>query len=80
MPPGWGEVNVGGTELRLRVNGRERRARDGMSVGDLLEELGLVPALIVVERNREILDRGEYDRTALKNGDELELVHFVGGG
>jgi thiamine biosynthesis protein ThiS len=51
-----------------------------MSVGDLLEELGLVPALIVVERNREILDRGEYDRTALKNGDELELVHFVGGG
>jgi sulfur carrier protein len=34
----------------------------------------------VVERNREILDRTEYADARLRDGDVLELVHFVGGG
>ena len=54
-----------------------RRVR---SVTDLLVDLGLRPQLVVVKRNREILERGGYAETRLEDGDTLELVHFVGGG
>ena len=47
---------------------------------DLLSELGLHPRLIIVEHNREILDREKYGAVEVKEGDTLELVHFVGGG
>ena len=46
----------------------------------LLEHLELNPTLVVVELNREILDRNRYDEVAVAAGDVLELVHFVGGG
>jgi len=65
--------------VRLRVNGTDRSVPAGETVRGLLEGLGLVPATIVVEHNLEILDRGAYDRVLLKEGDRLELVHFVGG-
>jgi thiamine biosynthesis protein ThiS len=62
------------------VNGEERQVPAGITVAGLLEELELVPATVVVERNREIVSRDRYDEVTLKGGDRLELVHFVGGG
>lgn len=67
-------------EIELEVNGRPQRVREGSSVRELLELLELSPATIVVEYNRDILDRGRYSETVLQEGDRLELVHFVGGG
>jgi thiamine biosynthesis protein ThiS len=49
-------------------------------VRSLLESLDLHPGLVVVERNKEILDREEYENVRVEAGDMLELVHFVGGG
>lgn len=46
----------------------------------LLEHLDLVPATVVVERNKRILRRDQYTDEPVESGDELELVHFVGGG
>lgn len=66
--------------IRIRVNGTERRAARGTTVTRLLSELELTAALVVVERNLEILDRSRYDEVVLEDGDRLELVHFVGGG
>jgi thiamine biosynthesis protein ThiS len=66
--------------LRLIVNGEPRVVAAGLTVHGFLRSLGLVPAMIVVERNLEILDRDRYDTTLLVSGDRLELVHFVGGG
>ncbi len=68
------------SDIRVRVNGRERDVPRGASVRDLLESLALRPELVVVERNREILDRGRYADVRVEEGDTLELVHFVGGG
>jgi len=48
--------------------------------GQLLRSLDLNPGLVVVERNREILDRDRYGEVEVEAGDRLELVHFVGGG
>jgi thiamine biosynthesis protein ThiS len=46
----------------------------------LLERLDLTPELVVVERNREILERARLDRVTVAEGDAFEVVHFVGGG
>ena len=66
--------------IEVLVNGETRQLSTGLSVSELLTQLGLHPRLIVVEHNREILDRAQYEKTEVRNGDALELVHFVGGG
>ena len=68
------------TDIRVRLNGKERDVASGLTVRALLESLDLRPELVVVELNREILDRARYDEVAVREGDTLELVHFVGGG
>jgi thiamine biosynthesis protein ThiS len=68
------------SSIRVRINGDDREIQSGLSVFQLLETLDLSPALVVVELNREILDRASYDETSVGEGDVLELVHFVGGG
>ena len=65
--------------IEVSINGEKRAVAAG-SVTALLEQLGLHPRLIVVEYNREILDRGAFDATEVRAGDQFELVHFVGGG
>lgn len=67
--------------ITVTVNGDQRQVAAGSTLGDLLREHGLDPRMVVVERNREILrDRDAFDALALEAGDQLELVHFVGGG
>lgn len=64
----------------VTVNGKDRRVPAGLTVFTLLESLDLNPSLVVVERNREIVDRETYPDVSVQEGDVLELVHFVGGG
>jgi thiamine biosynthesis protein ThiS len=70
----------GMSELRVVVNGEERRVPGPATLLDLLAHLGLDPRTVVVERNREIVRRPRLGDTALAEGDTIELVHFVGGG
>jgi len=66
--------------IEVIVNGSTRSLAKGSTVVDLIESLGMNPAMIVVEHNLEILERGGYDAVVLSAGDRVELVHFVGGG
>lgn len=66
--------------IRVHLNGEDRDVPAGLTVRQLLEHLELKPEMVVVERNREILERNRYDRTPVEPDDRLELVHFVGGG
>jgi len=68
------------SELRLQVNGDPRTIAGPATLLDLLGQLGLDPRMIVVELNREIVRRPRLGDVALKDGDQVELVHFVGGG
>lgn len=68
------------TLINVTINGEPRDIAAGRTITDLLGDLGLHPRLIVVEYNREILDREQYGTTEVRAGDALELVHFVGGG
>ena len=53
---------------------------EGNRVTDLLGQLKLKPELVVVELNLNILKRDELAKTVLNEGDQVEIVHFVGGG
>jgi thiazole synthase/sulfur carrier protein len=66
--------------MNLTVNG-ESRAFDGVAdVAGLVAALGLDARKVAVERNLEIVPRSAYARTALAEGDRIEIVHFIGGG
>ena len=68
------------SELTLTVNGEPRRIPGPATVATLLTHLALDPRMVVVELNRDIVRRARIGDVALKDGDEVELVHFVGGG
>ena len=66
--------------MEIVVNGEPRVAGDGATVLGLLRELGLPETRVAVERNLEIVRKAEYGGTALRDGDRIEIVTFVGGG
>jgi thiamine biosynthesis protein ThiS len=68
------------SDLRIVVNGDERRVPGPATLLDLLAHLGLDSRTVVVELNREIVRRPRLGEVALAQGDSVELVHFVGGG
>ena len=68
------------SELSLIVNGEPRRAPAGQSIAGLVAALGLNPAKVAVERNGDIVPRATLAEVLLGDGDQLEIVHFVGGG
>jgi sulfur carrier protein len=66
--------------MLLVINGESREVSDVATVTDMLVSFKLEQKILVVELNREIVERAEYDTTSLQEGDRLEIVHFVGGG
>lgn len=73
-------MNTTQQRIHVVINGDAHEIPSGRTVTELLTDLGLHPQLVVVEHNREILAREHYSKTAVNDGDALELVHFVGGG
>ena len=67
------------SNLTVQLNG-ESRAVNAATVVDLLQSLDIDPRTVVVELNRAIVRRDALESTSIKEGDEIELVHFVGGG
>jgi len=67
-------------QIQVRLNGKDREIAGGHNVRTLLESLELHPGMVVVELNKEILERDRYGDVDVQGGDMIELVHFVGGG
>lgn len=66
--------------MKLRINGEVRELAAAATLAALVGELGMKGDRVAVELNREIVPRAEWEKTPLREGDELEIVHFVGGG
>lgn len=69
-----------GTRLIIQVNGAPREAKEGTLVTEIVLELKLKPEQIAIELNREVIRRAQWQTTVLRDGDKIEIVHFVGGG
>ena len=66
--------------MRLTVNGEVREAPDSATLAELLALLGIETRKVAIERNREIAPRSQWSEIALADGDQIEIVQFVGGG
>ena len=66
--------------MLLHLNGEPREFPEGLTVAALVAQLGMKPDRVAVELNLEIVPRANWEATTLKDGDKLEVVHFVGGG
>ncbi len=66
--------------ITITVNGEEKNLPETQSVAVFLTGLGLDPAKVAVERNLEIVPKSTYEKVMLAAGDQLEIVHFIGGG
>ena len=66
--------------MQIQVNGQPRDCRLGLTVGDLLRELAITTERVAVELNLEILDRKDFERRSLQQGDRVEILSFIGGG
>jgi thiamine biosynthesis protein ThiS len=66
--------------LSFTLNGEPRKVSPGTSIAALAEQLNLDPKKIAVERNLEIVPRSTLAQVMIEEDDQLEIVHFVGGG
>jgi sulfur carrier protein len=73
-------TNSANAAITISVNGETRDTHAGATVIDLLRELELDHGRVAIERNLEILPRGQWPATQVQAGDRYEIVQFVGGG
>jgi len=66
--------------ISIWVNGEKKEINESTNLSDLLKNLGVNVPSVVIELNREIALREAYPSVNLKEGDRIEIVHFVGGG
>ena len=67
-------------DIEITVNGGARQVGADATIASLIESLGLDRRKLAVERNREIVPRSRYEAVALTDQDQIEIVHFIGGG
>jgi thiazole synthase len=66
--------------MEIRLNGKPREVQEGVTIRGLLEELGLQPLRVAVQRNLDIVKRERYDEVILQPGDTIEVLTFMAGG
>jgi thiazole synthase len=66
--------------LNVTVNGDARRVGAGATVAGMLREIGIDPKRVAVERNLSIVPKSTLEEVPVEDGDQFEIVHFVGGG
>lgn len=78
---GWADISSTLPPVpTIVLNGEARPIQTGQTVIELLRELGLDSRQVAVERNREVVPRADHGVAVLGDGDQLEIVTFVGGG
>ena len=66
--------------VEIRLNGKVRQVAEGISIRRLLDELGLQPMRVAVQRNQDIVKRDRYEEVVLQPGDTVEILTIMAGG
>ena len=66
--------------MRITLNGDPFELDQPLSVADLLARLAIDPRRVAVEHNQTILKRDAFGHILVREGDQVEIVNFVGGG
>lgn len=65
--------------IEIKLNGESKRVKSS-TLSALLSELGLAEKKVAIELNKDIVPKSAYENTNLSFGDQVEIIHFVGGG
>jgi sulfur carrier protein len=66
--------------IDICVNGERRQVPHGQSISELLERLGVASERVAVELDRNVLRKRDWPTTIVREGSQIEIVEFVGGG
>lgn len=66
--------------MQIQVNGQQHDVADGMTAAQLIQYLALEGRRLAMEVNQEIVPRSQYAEHRLAAGDQIEIVHAIGGG
>jgi sulfur carrier protein len=66
--------------IAIHLNGELREVPENLTLSALLEWLKMPADRVAVERNRQVTPRSAWAETVIQANDQLEVVHFVGGG
>ena len=69
-----------GRLVNVELNGESKQLENGIDILSMVRSLGLDPGWVVIEHNLNALDRKLWPETRLSEGDQVEIVRFMGGG
>lgn len=66
--------------MQITLNGSPYTLNENITVAELVTQLAIDTKQVAVEKNREIVPKSTYGKTSILEGDEIEIVSFIGGG
>ncbi|HLN99982.1 MAG TPA: sulfur carrier protein ThiS [Pyrinomonadaceae bacterium] len=66
--------------MQIQINGEPREVEQNLSLANLVEVLNLKAEQIAIELNQKVVRRAQWNEILLQASDQIEIVHFVGGG
>ena len=67
-------------KIKIKINGKINKIDDKTKLSDLIKNLKVPLKKVAIELNREIVDKKNLNKINLKVNDNIEIVHFIGGG
>ena len=67
-------------KIKIKINGKFSTINENLSLSTFLKELKIPLKKVAIELNQEIIDKNKISRIKLKQNDNIEIVHFIGGG
>ena len=67
-------------KIKIKINGKFKIVNNNLKLQSLISKLKIPIKKVAIELNHEILDKKKLNKIKLKKNDELEIVHFIGGG
>ena len=67
-------------KIKIKVNGKKIQFNKKISIKTLLNKLKIPIKMVAIERNKKILDKSKISKMYIQENDNIEIVHFIGGG
>ncbi len=67
-------------KIKIKINGKLKILTQSAKLLDLINDLNVPLKKVAIELNKEIVDKKKIGKITLKNNDNIEIVHFIGGG
>jgi len=67
-------------KIKIKVNGKKIIFNSNQSIDELIKKLKIPLNKVAIELNKKILDKKKIKKIKINNNDDIEIVHFIGGG